>query len=291
MKTIKNKILGVVLLLVSLFIIIYAFGDSSSFYIKNLLKNAPGADFIQSINKEISTPGTLVAKIESSRAFLTKDGVFTLTNIERALVGRPAFSPDSGLDRIARDRLLDMFEKGYFEHVSPEGESASSEADLIGYEYIAIGENIALGNFENDEVLVKAWMDSPGHKENIVSLKFSHLGIAVGKGVYNGRETWIGVQIFSRPLSFCGEVDSDLKTEIDFLISDIENLSRQIEEKEVELQAMRRDRRQNRDEYNQKVEEYNALAREINTKNSYARDLINEYNSQVRKFNACLDSF
>ncbi len=282
----RDKIFGVVLVFATIFIFFQVFKDKP--FLSNLIKNYKDSEIIQAINKEVSNPGALVAKIESSKAFLTKDGVFVLTNKERSDRNISQFASDAGLDEIARRRMNDMFAKGYFEHVSPSGESASSVADDIKYEYISIGENIALGNFETDAVLVQAWMDSPGHRANILNSKFTHLGVAVGKGLYQGRETWIGVQIFSKPLSACPAIDESLKAEIDLLISEIEEIKEELEKLQYELDQMQSQRRQNRDEYNAKVEEYNAKVREVNAKNAEVRSKIEIYNRGVKGFNACV---
>ena len=96
-----------------------------------------------------------------------------------------------------------MFEKEYFEHKSPSGIGASDIAHDVGYEFILVGENIALGNFDGDEALVQAWMDSPGHRANILNKRYTEIGIAAEKGLYQGKMMWLAVQIFARPMSLC----------------------------------------------------------------------------------------
>jgi uncharacterized protein YkwD len=258
--------------------------------IKNIFFNKNTNSVIDTIKKEIDTPGALFAKIESSKAFLTNTGVFTQTNVERKRAGLALFTSNRTLDKVAKARLDDMFEKGYFEHVSPGGQSASTVAEQFGYEYISIGENIALGNFENDQVLVDAWMNSPGHRANILNRKFTQLGVAVGKGIYNGKTTWIGVQIFARPLSLCTKVDETLKNQIDRENSEVSSLQTEITDLEAAIQAMQRKAGYDRDVYNQKVDEYNALAREINAKITNLKLDIVTYNAEVRSFNGCISS-
>lgn len=284
----RNIIFATFFVAVSLFVV-FEFTKNNQDFFGELLKNYRDSEIVQTINREVNNPGALIAEIESSRAHLTKDGVFSFTNKERQDMNMVLFNSDPALDKIAKMRMDDMFAKGYFEHVSPAGESASSVADDIGYEYISIGENIALGNFETDQILVQAWMDSPGHRANILNSKFTNLGVAVGKGVYKGRETWIGVQIFSRPLSMCPDVDENLKIQIDNEISQIENMKIELEKIEKELEEMHSTRRQNRDEYNAKVEEYNNLARAINQKNLDLTNMIEIYNQGVKSFNSCLE--
>ena len=240
---------------------------------------------VREFARDISTPGALVSKIESANANLTESGVFLETNNERVKAGLKVLKNDERLSQIADLRLQDMFRKQYFEHVSPSGESASTVASDIQYEYIAIGENIALGNFENDKILVDAWMNSPGHRANILSSKYSALGVAVGKGVYQGKSTWIGVQIFSKPLSECPSVSEEKKTEIQSLKNEIDAMKVKLSEIERELERAKTER--NYDEYNRLVRAYNDLAGQINSYSSRLKILIDNYNVDVRAFNAC----
>jgi uncharacterized protein YkwD len=191
--------------------------------ILNSTKNA-----LEEIAKDISNPGALRSKIESRNAFLTEAGVLEFTNSERINAQLKTFTSNQKLSDIAERRLQDMFAKQYFEHVSPEGTSASTEADVVGYEYVSIGENIALGNFDNDQVIVQAWMDSPGHRANILSPKFTEIGIAVGRGEFEGKATWIGVQIFGKPLTACPAVSATLRKSIEADENKIESLDIQI---------------------------------------------------------------
>ena len=224
------KILQGLLYLTSFILIAwFLFNKDTIPFVQSLSLPKQASIVLQNIQKEINSPGALVAKIESDGAFLTNLGVFALTNKERVLVGKNKLSPNSNLDTIAKKRMNDMFARGYFEHVSPLGQSASSVAEEVVYEFITIGENIALGNFADDAVLVKAWMDSPGHKANILSSKYTELGISVGKGIYKGRQTWIGVQIFAKPLSACPAIDANLKKEIESKTAIIDSLKNQIQ--------------------------------------------------------------
>lgn len=240
---------------------------------------------VREFARDISTPGALISKIESASANLTESGVFAETNNERVKAGLKTLKNDVNLSRIAELRLQDMFQKQYFEHVSPSGESASTVASDVQYEYIAIGENIALGNFENDKILVDAWMNSPGHRANILSTKYSALGVAVGKGEYKGKSTWMGVQIFSKPISECPVVSEAKKAGIQNLKNEIDAMKNKLSEIESELEKAKTDKNYN--EYNRLVRSYNDLAGQINSYSSRLKILIDNYNADVRTFNAC----
>lgn len=277
----KNRLLPIVFLtLCALGVYIFR-GELSNLFTASRIATSDIRDFA----REISTPGALVSRIESSNAFLTEGGVFEYTNIERAKEGLTPLVASRGLSDIAKERLDDMFLYQYFEHVSPKGESASTVAVDLQYEYIAIGENIALGNFENDQALVQAWMDSPGHRANILSGKYTALGVAVGKGIYEGKTTWIGVQIFARPLSACPLASEELKQNISLARGNIQDLDNEITRVEKELEQAKKNG--DYDTYNALVEAYNNLAREINNQSAALKVMVDEYNSKVRAFNAC----
>lgn len=239
----------------------------------------------------ISAPEPLRYKTEATltRTELSKDSTFALTNVERVKNGNlPVLLPATKLDQIARLRLQDMFDKQYFEHVSPSGESASTEAKVVGYEYATIGENIALGNFGSDQNLVTAWMNSPGHRANILSNKFTHLGIAVGEGIYEGEKTWLAVQIFAKPLSACPAIDQNLKNGIETDKIKLAELQIEADTLKTDLESQNPKTKNEVESYNAKVESYNALVAEINLLIAKIKADIEIYNSQVNSFNFCI---
>ena len=220
---------------------------------------------------------------------LSKTEVFAWSNVERVKNGNlPILLPDSKLDEIARFRLEDMFQKQYFDHVSPSGESASTEARVVGYEYATIGENIALGNFGSDQKLIEAWMNSPGHRANILSVKFQKLGVAVGEGVFEGEKTWLAVQIFAKPLSSCPVVSQTLKNEIDTEKSKLTELQTQADALKTSLENQDPQTKEEVKVYNQKVEGYNTLVAQINVLIAEVKSDIQTYNNQINSFNLCI---
>lgn len=257
--------------------------------LETTLKNAESVvrEKILQITKEISSPGPLWGDKKASNAILTEDGIWLNTNTAREENSEnPPLLRNAKLDEIALLRVNDMFKKQYFEHVSPTGESASDDAFDVGYEYIAIGENIALGNFADDAALVQAWMNSPGHRENILSKKYREIGIAAKKSLYDGDEIWIAVQIFGRPLSDCTEPSTSLKTNIELHQKDVEALKTKTDTLYAELNIADK----NPSEYNTKVAEYNDLVKKVNTKITETKAIISQYNNQVKLFNICLEN-
>jgi len=244
---------------------------------------------ITDIEKKIYNPPPLVGKENIPNSFLTKAGVLKWTNIQRTETeSLPSLLQNNKLDEIAMERLEDMFEKQYFDHISPDGIGASDVAQKIGYEFISIGENIALGNFKDDQALAQAWMDSPGHRANILNNSYTEIGIAVKKGFYEKQETWIGVQIFARPLSACPSLNQALKNEIEKNQNQITILENEAAAMRKELERINPRNKKDTETYNQKVDEYNALVKEINNLIKKQKNLISEYNNQVDSRNECV---
>jgi len=107
------------------------------------------------------------------------------------------FSPV--LASAAQLKANDMAEKSYFAHTSPDGKNPWYWFTQSGYSFLYAGENLAV-NFVDSEDVVRAWMNSEGHRANILNDKFSEIGIAMASGVYNGRESIYVVQLFAKPV-------------------------------------------------------------------------------------------
>ncbi|WP_246941646.1 CAP domain-containing protein [Bacillus pinisoli] len=109
--------------------------------------------------------------------------VVDLTNQERAKYGLKPLSIDSELSKVARKKSSDMQQKGYFSHNSPTYGSPFDMMKQFGIQYRAAGENIAKGQRSPQEV-VQAWMNSEGHRKNILSQNFTHIGVGHVEGNY-----------------------------------------------------------------------------------------------------------
>lgn len=241
------------------------------------------------IKKEISNPPPLRAIRESQQSSLTQAGTVKWTNIQRVNSGSlPPLVENAKLNSAASRKVQDMFNRQYFEHVSPDGKNVGDLVEATGYEYIAVGENLALGNYKNDQELVQAWMDSLGHRANILSTKFTEIGVAVGRGLFEGKQTWLAVQAFARPLAACPQADSTLKAQIDWLELQIAEFKVKADTLLSEMENYKKGG--NREEYNRKVEEYNALAKQINDLVAQLKNMVIRYNEQVRAFNTCIAS-
>lgn len=117
--------------------------------------------------------------------------VFNLINNQRTANGLSALKSDSELQRVARIKAQDMVNNGYFSHTSPTYGSPFDMMNSFKISYKTAGENIA-GNSSNSAA-VTAWMNSPGHKANILNGNFNYTGVGVVTGSKYGK---IYVQMF-----------------------------------------------------------------------------------------------
>ena len=119
---------------------------------------------------------------------ITRDSVLASMNAYRAKYGLDPLKFDARLLKAADDRIRDMEEREYWAHEGPDGGSPFRWLKYEGYEMQYAGENLAAG-FETTEVLVSSWMESPGHRANILSPEYEDCGIALIDGSTKGRAT------------------------------------------------------------------------------------------------------
>lgn len=223
------------------------------------------------------------------KSSLSGDGIIHWTNVERKSASQLGnLLENEQLNEIARQRMDDMFNKQYFAHVSPSGQAAEDLSKNVGYSYLMLGENIALGDFNSDKAMVRAWMESPGHRANILNNRYSHIGVAVGRGLYKGKRVWIGVQIFGLPRSACSAVDDSLRKKAEAGKKAVSRHKRALTAQRNELEKMPKTTQAQVDRYNAKLTEYNALVRKINSLVRQVKTLTSTYNRQVAKLNACV---
>lgn len=236
--------------------------------------------------KNILAPPPLRASKEDAGALLTTAGVIEWTNKQREQNGLLPLQESPRLDTSAAMKAEDMLQNQYFAHESPSGVKIADLAKNVGYDFILIGENLALGNFKDDQVLVQAWMDSPGHRANILNNKYQEIGVAVVRGVFEGKSTWFAVQHFGEPLSACPEPNSALKLQIESNESQLSALQNELSSLKSEIESMG----PRQATYNQKVAEYNSLISQYNGLLDGNRSSVEQYNNQARAFNACVNS-
>lgn len=115
-------------------------------------------------------------KPESSALHAFEKRVGELVNAERAKAGLKPLVLDESLSLKAREKSRDMAKNNYFSHNSPTYGTPFEMMQSMGITYRSAGENIAMGQ-RSPEAVVEAWMNSPGHRTNILSPSFTHLGV------------------------------------------------------------------------------------------------------------------
>ncbi len=111
--------------------------------------------------------------------------VLRLVNIERKAAGLRPLQMSKDLSKVALLKSEDMAVFNYFAHTSPNYGTPFEMMESIGITYKAAGENLAVG-YTSPEAVVKGWMNSPGHRANILNSLFNKIGI----GVYEGSRTY-----------------------------------------------------------------------------------------------------
>jgi uncharacterized YkwD family protein/spore coat assembly protein SafA len=152
---------------------------------KIAVKYQIGVSEIINANRQISNPNMImpgqkltipniddVKKLESE--------VVRLVNIERSKHGLGPLKENWELSRVARYKSTDMKNKGYFDHYSPTYGSPFDMMKKFGFKFYSAGENIAMGQRTPQEVM-NAWMNSPGHRANILKADFKEIGVGLAK--------------------------------------------------------------------------------------------------------------
>jgi hypothetical protein len=122
-----------------------------------------------------------------------------LTNEQRQTQKLPVLATSPLLTKAAQLKAEDMATKGYFAHTSPEGKTPWYWIDQVGYQYQYAGENLAI-NFTDSIDVVKAWMNSPSHRANILKDKYTEVGTGIATGLYQGQETIFVAQMYANPI-------------------------------------------------------------------------------------------
>ncbi|MFI6582101.1 CAP domain-containing protein [Embleya sp. NPDC050493] len=127
-------------------------------------------------SKPAGTPTTSAANPPSG----PEDKVLAVVNQERATAGCGPVKSDAKLVALARAHSADMADRDYFDHNTPEGLTPWDRAEKAGVSYLG-AENIARGQKTADAVM-RAWMNSPGHRRNILDCGLTKLGVGIREG-------------------------------------------------------------------------------------------------------------
>jgi len=164
-------------------------------------RNQVGMSEIIAANPQIKNPNLIYPgqklTIPTVTTSAQEEEVVRLVNQERAKKGLPALKINWQLSRVARYKSADMANKGYFSHNSPTYGTPFQMMENFGLRFSAAGENIAYGQKTPAEVM-RDWMNSPGHRSNILSGAYTEIGVGLAKNK-NGVCYW--TQQFIKPIS------------------------------------------------------------------------------------------
>ncbi|WP_100372851.1 SafA/ExsA family spore coat assembly protein [Bacillus sp. FJAT-45037] len=153
---------------------------------KVALRYQVGVSEIINANPQVSNPNMIYPgqrlNIPSASSYLSmEEEVVSLVNTERAKHGLQPLQSNWELSRVARYKSEDMRDKNYFSHTSPTYGSPHQMIRNFGISYRASGENIAAGQ-TSAQAVFNAWMNSKGHRENILSSNYTQIGVGYAKG-------------------------------------------------------------------------------------------------------------
>ena len=157
---------------------------------KIAVKYEVGLSEIKSANTHVKNPDLiypgdkLYIPLADDSVTAYENEVIRLVNVERSKQGLKSLDSDWQLSRVARYKSQDMKDKGYFSHTSPTYGSPFEMMKSFGISYRTAGENIAKGQ-KTPAAVVNAWMNSSGHRANILKSSFTKIGVGyVANGSY-----------------------------------------------------------------------------------------------------------
>lgn len=147
--------------------------------------------------------GFQILLFQESKLFadLNAQKIIALTNEVRQQYGLPPLKENLLLNEAAEAKARDMFQNNYFSHFSPTGISPWYWITKAGYRYHYAGENLAM-NFLDSEEVIRAWLNSPGHRANLLNKNYQDIGVAIIPADYSktsGISQPLVVQMFGSP--------------------------------------------------------------------------------------------
>lgn len=134
--------------------------------------------------------------------------IIDLTNQLRVRQGVSNLKTSELLAQAAYQKAEDMLYQQYFSHVGPNQKKAGDWASQNGYQYLVIGENLAMG-FAGSEEVVNAWVKSPTHYANLIDPLYQEIGVGMVSGPFQDQDTTLVAQFFARPTKFQSELPSE----------------------------------------------------------------------------------
>lgn len=130
---------------------------------------------------------------------VTTGNIIKQTNIARTANKLTALKTNPMLNKAAQAKANDMIRQQYFAHISPSKVTPWTFFKQAGYSYRYAGENLAI-DFAESEDIIQAWLNSPSHRKNLLSTRYTEIGVAVASGNINGTQSLLVVQMFGTPI-------------------------------------------------------------------------------------------
>lgn len=128
-----------------------------------------------------STTYTTYVPIVIRRLPTPEEKLIALINTERSQRGINPVQVDPLLMQMAENHSYDMVNRKFFSHTNPDGDDPGDRLDNIDYDWLTYGENIG-GGQKTAQDIFDAWMDSPGHRDNLLNPHLTEIGIGYGVG-------------------------------------------------------------------------------------------------------------
>lgn len=136
-------------------------------------------------------PGMLLAAPDVAK-------IADLINEHRLKANLPALKIDSRLSTASNEKAREIARLGRLKHTASEGDEQWDITAQAGYKYGRIGENLIVG-YASEEEIVRRWMNSKVHRDNILNPEFTDMGIGLATGEYKGRQTYYLAQLVASP--------------------------------------------------------------------------------------------
>jgi hypothetical protein len=146
----------------------------------------------------VITLGIFLLPKTAFMATITPEKVQEFTNRERAKAGLNELKTNDQLTMAASAKAKAVLQNQIFDHTI-HGQKFSTWIKASGYQYELTGENLAI-DFVTVEGLMRAWMESPEHRANLLENEYVDIGIGIAEGKFAGQKTIVVVQIFGEPL-------------------------------------------------------------------------------------------
>jgi uncharacterized YkwD family protein/spore coat assembly protein SafA len=201
----KKKL--IIILVFLLLITAQTFAQSTTYTVKSgdtmwkiAVRHQVDVSEIISANPQVKNPNLIYPgqrlNIPAVTTANQENEVIRLVNVQRANSGLQQLKTNWELSRVARYKSADMANKGYFSHNSPTYGTPFRMMESFGLRFSAAGENIAYGQ-STPAVVMRDWMNSPGHRSNILNPTYTQIGVGLAK---NSKGVCYWTQMFIKPM-------------------------------------------------------------------------------------------